>query len=48
MQTEEDTTTEEVKKKVRVLICLGKDNEKLRNAFDDVIKIIIEIFYNIL
>ncbi len=33
---------EEVKKKVRVLICLGKDNSKLRDAFDGVVKIIIE------
>ncbi|GHN01106.1 UDP-N-acetylmuramoylalanine--D-glutamate ligase [Cytophagales bacterium WSM2-2] len=33
---------EEVKRKVRVLICLGKDNEKLRDAFDGVIKVILE------
>lgn len=28
---------EEVKKKVRTLICLGKDNEKLRKAFDGIV-----------
>lgn len=33
---------EEVKKKVRVLICLGKDNEKLHNAFDGVVKGVME------
>jgi len=33
---------EEVKKKVRVLICLGKDNNKLRDAFDNIVKIVIE------
>jgi UDP-N-acetylmuramoylalanine--D-glutamate ligase len=34
--------TDDVKKKVRVLICLGKDNEKLRNAFDGVVTVILE------
>ncbi|HET6539242.1 MAG TPA: UDP-N-acetylmuramoyl-L-alanine--D-glutamate ligase, partial [Chryseolinea sp.] len=29
---------DEVKKKVRVLICLGKDNTKLKKAFGDVVK----------
>lgn len=33
---------EEVKKKVKVLICLGKDNEKLKKAFSDVVKEIYE------
>ncbi len=33
---------DEVKKKVKVLICLGKDNAKLRKAFDDVVKEIYE------
>ncbi|HYF69813.1 MAG TPA: UDP-N-acetylmuramoyl-L-alanine--D-glutamate ligase [Ohtaekwangia sp.] len=33
---------EEVEKKVRALICLGKDNEKLRNAFGDVVPVIEE------
>ena len=33
---------DEVKKKVKVLICLGKDNEKLRNAFGDVVQQIYE------
>lgn len=33
---------DEVKKKVRVLICLGKDNEKLHNAFDGVVKGVME------
>ncbi len=33
---------EEVRKKVRVLICLGKDNEKLLKAFDGVVKAIAE------
>jgi UDP-N-acetylmuramoylalanine--D-glutamate ligase len=33
---------DEVKKKVKVLICLGKDNTKLRKAFDDVVKEIYE------
>lgn len=31
-----------VKKKVRALICLGKDNEKLKNAFGDVVPAIME------
>ena len=34
--------SDEVKKKVRILICLGKDNEKLLKAFDGVVKVIIE------
>lgn len=33
---------EEVRKKVRVLICLGKDNEKLKKAFSGVVKEIYE------
>lgn len=33
---------EEVRKKVRALICLGKDNEKLRNAFTGVVPVIEE------
>jgi UDP-N-acetylmuramoylalanine--D-glutamate ligase len=33
---------DEVRKKVKVLICLGKDNEKLRRAFRDVVAIIRE------
>ena len=33
---------EEVKKKVRVLICLGKDNEKLKTFFKDVVSEILE------
>jgi UDP-N-acetylmuramoylalanine--D-glutamate ligase len=33
---------EEVKKKVKVLICLGKENEKLKKAFGDVVKEIYE------
>jgi len=33
---------DEVKKKVRVLICLGKDNTKLKKAFGDVVKEIYE------
>lgn len=33
---------DEVKKKVRVLICLGKENEKLHNAFDGVVKGVME------
>jgi UDP-N-acetylmuramoylalanine--D-glutamate ligase len=33
---------EEVKKKVKVLICLGKDNTKLRKAFGDVLEHIYE------
>jgi UDP-N-acetylmuramoylalanine--D-glutamate ligase len=33
---------DEVKKKVRTLICLGKDNEKLKKSFGDVVKTIKE------
>ena len=33
---------DQVKKKVRVLICLGKDNEKLKKAFGGVVKEIYE------
>lgn len=33
---------DEVKKKVRALICLGKDNEKLKKAFGDVVPVIKE------
>ena len=33
---------DEVKKKVKVLICLGKDNDKLKKAFGDVVKEIYE------
>jgi UDP-N-acetylmuramoylalanine--D-glutamate ligase len=33
---------EEVSKKVKVLICLGKDNSKLKKAFGDVVKEIYE------
>lgn len=33
---------EDVRNKVRALICLGKDNEKLKKAFGDVVKIIKE------
>jgi UDP-N-acetylmuramoylalanine--D-glutamate ligase len=33
---------EQVKNKVRVLICLGKDNEKLKKAFDGKVKEIYE------
>ncbi|HEU5145928.1 MAG TPA: UDP-N-acetylmuramoyl-L-alanine--D-glutamate ligase [Chryseosolibacter sp.] len=33
---------DEVRKKVRALICLGKDNEKLKNAFGDVVPVIKE------
>jgi len=33
---------DEVKKKVKVLICLGKDNTKLKKAFGDVVKEIYE------
>jgi UDP-N-acetylmuramoylalanine--D-glutamate ligase len=33
---------EEVRKKVKVLICLGKDNAKLKKAFGDVVKEIYE------
>lgn len=34
--------SEEVGKKVKALICLGKDNEKLKRAFRDVVEIIRE------
>jgi UDP-N-acetylmuramoylalanine--D-glutamate ligase len=33
---------DEVKKKVKALICLGKDNEKLKNAFNGVVPTILE------
>ncbi len=33
---------EEVKKKVRTLICLGKDNEKLKKAFSGIVSEIVE------
>lgn len=33
---------DDVRKKVRVLICLGKENDKLRNAFVDVVEEIYE------
>jgi len=33
---------DEVRKKVRTLICLGKDNEKLKKAFGDVVPSILE------
>ena len=33
---------EQVRKKVRVLICLGKDNEKLKKAFSGVVKEVYE------
>ncbi|MEX2230653.1 MAG: UDP-N-acetylmuramoyl-L-alanine--D-glutamate ligase [Cyclobacteriaceae bacterium] len=33
---------DEVKKKVRALICLGKDNDKLKNAFGDLVPVIKE------
>jgi UDP-N-acetylmuramoylalanine--D-glutamate ligase len=33
---------DEVKKKVRILICLGKDNEKLHNAFEDIVTVILD------
>jgi UDP-N-acetylmuramoylalanine--D-glutamate ligase len=33
---------EEVRKKARALICLGKDNEKLKKAFGDVVPVIRE------
>jgi UDP-N-acetylmuramoylalanine--D-glutamate ligase len=33
---------DQVREKVRVLICLGKDNEKLKKAFTDVVKEIYE------
>jgi UDP-N-acetylmuramoylalanine--D-glutamate ligase len=34
---------EQVKEKVRVLICLGKDNEKLKKAFGGVVEKIFEV-----
>jgi UDP-N-acetylmuramoylalanine--D-glutamate ligase len=37
-----DLIKEEVRKKVKVLICLGKDNSKLRKAFDNVVEQIYE------
>lgn len=37
-----DIIKDEVKKKVKVLICLGKDNAKLKKAFGDVVKQIYE------
>lgn len=37
-----DLIKDEVKQKVRALICLGKDNEKLKNAFRDVVTVIKE------
>jgi UDP-N-acetylmuramoylalanine--D-glutamate ligase len=37
-----DIIKDEVKKKVRVLICLGKDNAKLKKAFGDVVEQIYE------
>lgn len=33
---------DEVKKRVKVLICLGKDNEKLKKSFGDVVKDVLE------
>lgn len=33
---------EEVRKKVKALVCLGKDNEKLKKSFGDVVKQIAE------
>jgi UDP-N-acetylmuramoylalanine--D-glutamate ligase len=33
---------EDVRKKARALICLGKENEKLRKAFSDVVPVIEE------
>lgn len=33
---------DEVKKKVKVLICLGKDNDKLKKAFGEIVKQIFE------
>ncbi|HYG19659.1 MAG TPA: UDP-N-acetylmuramoyl-L-alanine--D-glutamate ligase, partial [Ohtaekwangia sp.] len=33
---------EDVKKKARALICLGKDNEKLKKAFGDVVPVVKE------
>jgi UDP-N-acetylmuramoylalanine--D-glutamate ligase len=37
-----DVIKDEVKKKVKVLICLGKDNTKLKKAFGDVVNQIYE------
>lgn len=37
-----DLITDEVKRKVKALICLGKDNRKLREAFDDHVPVIVE------
>lgn len=37
-----DLIKEEVRKKVRALICLGKDNDKLKKAFGDVVPVIRE------
>ena len=37
-----DLIKETVKKKVRALICLGKDNEKLKRAFGDTVPVIRE------
>jgi UDP-N-acetylmuramoylalanine--D-glutamate ligase len=37
-----DIIKDDVKKKVKVLICLGKDNAKLKKAFGDVVKEIYE------
>ncbi len=34
--------SDEVKKKVRILICLGKDNEKLHNAFEGTVPVIFD------
>jgi UDP-N-acetylmuramoylalanine--D-glutamate ligase len=33
---------EEVKKKVKTLICLGKDNDKLKKAFGDIVPTVME------
>jgi UDP-N-acetylmuramoylalanine--D-glutamate ligase len=32
-----------VRSKVRVIICLGKDNKKLREAFEDLVEVFIEV-----
>jgi len=37
-----DLIKDEVKKKVKALICLGKDNDKLKKAFADVVPVIRE------
>jgi UDP-N-acetylmuramoylalanine--D-glutamate ligase len=37
-----DLIKEAVKKKVKALICLGKDNEKLKKAFAEVVPVIEE------